>query len=187
MGFKKFSAQRLINQYKFTRNRTSASGFLPMPNLPYHPITREASAAHKEIIKLRLLERVDVRSQESISERCRIAFHAAEPSPARFAPLCLQQGKGISLVPRPLRTTPVVAVREVTGLPPCQRSGFGLDALLRNPSAPLFSGARRLAQWTEALSHNGGRPGAKLFKALLRNSFKPFFKGRSPAGMEAAG
>lgn len=94
MGFKKFSAQRLINQYKFTRNRTSASGFLPMPNLPYHPITREASAAHKEIIKLRLLERVDVRSQESISERCRIAFHAAEPSPARFAPLCLQTGKG---------------------------------------------------------------------------------------------
>lgn len=57
MGFKKFSAQRLINQYKFTRNRTSASGLLPMPNLPYHPITREASAAHKEIIKLRLLER----------------------------------------------------------------------------------------------------------------------------------
>ena len=53
----------------------------------------------------------------------------------------------------------------------------GLGALLRNPSAPLFSGARRLTQWTEALSRNGGRPGAKLFKALLRNSFTPFLRG----------
>ena len=43
MGFKKFSAQRLVNQYKSTRNRTSASTLLSTPNLLYNPIFKEVS------------------------------------------------------------------------------------------------------------------------------------------------
>ena len=156
MGFKKFSAQRLINQYKFTRNRTSASGLLPMPNLPYHPITREASAAYKEIIKLRL-SRVWETRRKAHSRRNQYRSDAGlRPTPLNHLPpgqLRYDSNRERGYQSFRDRCGQRLLRRGLTGLPPCQ--WIGLDALLRNEASP----------------------GAKLFKALLRNAFAPFLRG----------
>ena len=178
MGFKKFSAQRLINQYKFTRNRTSASGLLPMPNLPSHYKGGVGCAQRN----------YQIGGYGNPSARCAVAriniraMRNCVPRPGTIScpvrPATPPTGKGN------IRRSGTVADNACCGGAGTDRTAalpvewVGLGALLRNPSAPLFPGARRLAQWTEALLRNSGRPGAKLFKALLRNSFTPFLRGR---------
>lgn len=162
MGFKKFSAQRLINQYKFTRNRTSASGRLPMPNLPYHPILHG-------------------RRRRRTKKLSNCACHGhGNPSARRAVAV-----SGINIrtiqdcVPRPgAISCPVLPATHPTGKGNIRRSatvadnaccgGAGVDRVAARSAERIGLGA---------LLRNGGRPGAKLFKALLRNAFAPFLRG----------